>query len=178
LEAMQNAHLGNLKRLFGLGKLIGAGPVQDPTGFRRGIAVLTVPDKTALEECFKPDPYVQGKIMTIQAWPWKADRKGLGTELPDPNAIEENRLVSFKAKKEGEPPAAALGAHARVLKSLGASIFGRLEDPQYQEIALLQGPEQATIQSFLDADPLMTQGWASYEIIPLWMAKGALKTRP
>jgi uncharacterized protein YciI len=45
LEAMQRGHIANFQRLFGEKKLFAAGPLKDPTEFKRGIAIVKAPSQ-------------------------------------------------------------------------------------------------------------------------------------
>src|SRR4051794_31660952 len=65
VEAMQASHIANFKRLFAEHKLLAAGPLKDPTEFRRGIVVLRVPSAEAVRQCFNSDPYVQAGVMHL-----------------------------------------------------------------------------------------------------------------
>ncbi|MBN9503072.1 MAG: hypothetical protein BGO01_08090 [Armatimonadetes bacterium 55-13] len=181
LEEMQSAHIGNFKRLFGEKKLIAAGPVQDPTQFKRGIVVLTVKDADEVTKCFGPDPYVQGKIMNLEVTAISVDYGRIETKSIDPNAIEEDRLVIFTGESRGDKMAWKFHlAHAKQDgKSAGLSFLASSKDGKnFQAVALFRGKDDEAIQSWIDNDPLVKSGIWKATKIPQWLAKGALPEIP
>jgi len=174
VEKMQDQHIGNFKRLFGLKKLLGAGPLQDPTTIKRGIVIIKAPDIAAVHECFLPDPYVQGKIMNIEAHPWNVDLKGLNFENPDPNGIEENRFAIVKG--DGPIPDYLMKQHREwVIEHVKPTLSGPFETDKYQEVFLFHGADRDANRKALETDPLVRLGWVKLEWMPLWMGKGALR---
>jgi uncharacterized protein YciI len=176
LEAMQAAHIGNLQRLFREKKLIAAGPLNDPTTVRRGITVLTVRDHVAIADCFKTDPYVRSGIMHIEAHRWDGDRNQINFHNPDPQKIEENRLVILTSASV--PSAELLANHRRHFARLkqGSAAGGGAEKGGYTEFLLFHGADEAKLKSHLDRDPWVRAG-AKVEILQLWMGKGSLPDR-
>jgi uncharacterized protein YciI len=173
LQQMQKEHIENFQRLFGLKKLITAGPLQDPTTIRRGIVVLTVATEQEVHESFLPDPYIQSGIMKVQPLRWRINPNSINTELPDPNAIQENRLALLSILRQ--PPAYLLKQHeAYVAEKLHAAVGGWTHDSQNQ-ILLFPGTD-ADLSVRLQTSPLVRHGFASLEFMPLWMAKGALRS--
>lgn len=175
LQAYQKAHIGNFERRFKEGKLIGAGPLNDPTTVRRGIVVLTLPSEAEVPKAFEGDPYVEHRIMNVEAWEWDADRSRINVNLPDPNAIQENRLVVFHATEKGLPTESLVTESRRRLDRY-AAVCGRLKIPgEYRAIALFEGKDEAHVRAVVEADPLVLKGYAKPEVLPLWMAKEVLK---
>ncbi len=91
---MQRGHIANFKRLFDLQKLAAAGPLQDPSGLKRGIVVVAAPSMPVLESYFQPDQYVRDGYMALNAVPCLVN-KPLNTTGIDPNGIEEVRIVQI-----------------------------------------------------------------------------------
>jgi len=182
LQEMQNAHIGNFKRLFGLKKLISAGPLQDPTQFKRGIVVLTVKTKDDVMECFKPDPYVQGKLMNVEAHPVTVEFGHIETQKIDPEGIEENRIVIFGPNPTppvGPYSKSSRGRHMKHVREdggkAGLSFYVSVQDDsKVSAIALFHGKDDAAIQEWLDSDPLVKQGVWVVTKMPQWLSKGAL----
>lgn len=182
LEAMQAAHIGNFKRLFGEKKLIAAGPMKDPTQFKRGIVVLTVKTKQDVMDCFKPDPYVQGKIMNVEVHPITVAFGHLETEKIDPEGIEENRIVIFSPNPKPSIGPYSHSSRSRHMqhvlkdgKKAGLSFYASVEnDPNIVAIALFKGKDDAAIQEWLDADVMLKQGAWIVTTMPQWLAKGVL----
>src|SRR5262249_43919042 len=69
VNKMQSAHLGNFGTQFDRGTLIAAGPLGD-NGFIRGTVILAVDGSNQVAECFKTDPFVQNRILEVEAHPW------------------------------------------------------------------------------------------------------------
>lgn len=182
LQEMQNAHIGNFKRLFAAKKLVAAGPLQDPTKFKRGIVVLTVGNKAEVQESFLPDPYVQGKIMEVVTHRVHVEFGHFETQKIDPEGIEENRIVIFT--KNPNPPAgpyakSTQGRHLEHVrkdgKKAGLSIYLTVkDDPEVVGIALFKGKDDAAIQEWLDSDPQVKPGFWVATKMPQWLAKGVL----
>ncbi len=101
--AMQRGHIENFKRLFALGKLFSAGPLADPSGFKRGIVTVQAASLGELMGYFQPDEYVREGYMTVNAQPAVA-LKALNTEGIDASKVEEVRIVLIQ---RGAPEAAA-----------------------------------------------------------------------
>ena len=68
-EAVQNAHLSHLADLHESGRLLAAGPLRDPEGELRGIAVLNVGVEEA-HALFEEDPAVQAGWFDLRIYPW------------------------------------------------------------------------------------------------------------
>lgn len=170
------AHIGNLQKQFKEKKLIAAGPLQDPTKQRRGVVVLTVKDAKEIPGLFKEDPFVQMNVMTMDAKPWTADRKGINVEAIDPEAIEENRIVVVTAKRTlSAKERTELDRHVANLVKKG--IGGWVGKPGEKGIYLFQGKEDDTLKATFAESPLAKSGRVEVEIFPLWMGKGTLTPR-
>jgi uncharacterized protein YciI len=179
LEDMQKAHIDNFKRCFAANKLIGAGPLNDPTQFRRGIVLFYFPSKKDVIESFKPDPYVQSGIMNVEAHPWNAPRDSIRTELPDPDAIEENRLFLLTPLNSEVPSENLLKRQDNyilaVLKSGVLASGGRFEDGDGKTSVMLgKGTDSDQALKVLQKSPLVVEGFVKVESMPLWMARGVL----
>ena len=181
LSEMQQAHLGNFKRLFGMNKLAAAGPVGDPTGFKRGIIVLTLPESEQVMSNFGPDPYVQGGFLDVEAARIRVEFGKLEREEIDPEGIEENRLVYFtaaKALRSSIPTNSLMQGHLESLaagKSVGLAFFGRTRDhASFDAVALFRGKDDKGIDAWIAENPYVKAGiWRAHRI-PQWISKGVL----
>ncbi len=90
--AMQRGHIENFKRLFALGRLFSAGPLADPSGFKRGIVTVRAASRQELAGYFEPDEYVREGHMTVNAMP-AIGRRPHHTEGIDASRVEEIRIV-------------------------------------------------------------------------------------
>jgi uncharacterized protein YciI len=70
-EAVQSAHLSHLADLHESGELLAAGPLRDPDGRLRGLAVLSCgPDEA--RALLADDPAVRAGWFDLQILPWLA----------------------------------------------------------------------------------------------------------
>jgi uncharacterized protein YciI len=105
--AMQRGHIDNFKRLFALGRLFAAGPLADPSGFKRGIVTVRAASREELMGYFQPDDYVREGHMALNAVPASA-YKALNTDGIDATRVEEVRIVLVP--RSAPAPQAALKA--------------------------------------------------------------------
>lgn len=177
LQKMQAAHIGNFQVQFNKGNLIGAGPVQDPRESRRGIVILTVDSAAKIPGLFVDDPYVHSGIMKVDAAEWSLGSSKIGTELPDPNAIEENRIVVITALNKSLTKEQTNELEAAT-KPLGTTGVGGWVGPKgLKMVFLMQGPERESLDRQLSEVGKHLEDAIHIEIFPLWMAKGALPVR-
>jgi uncharacterized protein YciI len=75
---IQQAHLDNISRLAGLGKIVIAGPMGDD-GNLRGIFVMDCSSLEEAESLVQTDPAIQKKRLLAEVHPWWAAK---GSRLP------------------------------------------------------------------------------------------------
>ena len=68
-EKIQEAHIANINRLAGAGKLMVAGPFGDD-GNWRGIFILDCIDKTEAEKLLQTDPAISSGRLAYEIHPW------------------------------------------------------------------------------------------------------------
>jgi len=159
LQAMQDAHIGNLQKRYAEGKLAAAGPVSDPTKHRRGIVVLGVGSLKDVMACFETDPYVQGRLMRVEAHRWETPAKGFVAVASDAK-MSEYRIVRIALKDKSPFPVIPGG--------VGGKFAG-----EQMGVILVSTTDEASLRRTLDASPAVKAG-ASYDIIPLYMSDGIL----
>lgn len=162
LQEMQNAHIGNLVKRHGEGKLVAAGPLNDVTKHRRGIAVLTVATRAEVKACFVGDPFIDNRIMHVEAHKWITPVHGFGA-VPDPEKIAPHRMVRLTF------PSGYKGAFPKIPGGIG----GRFAGERFG-VLLTANTDDAAIESSLRASAAVRSGTA-YEIVQLWMSAGTLK---
>ncbi len=178
LQRMQAAHIANFSKRHGEGKLIAAGPLADPGKKRRGIVVLTVPTRQDVMDAFIGDPFVENRIMTVDASPWGANAGDINTDLKGQTGMEEHRLVLLTSGRR--PPDYLMRQHERFMKSnVHASIGGHLHlRDGFAEVLLFHGKDEAALRQTIMRDPLVHLGLVKLEMMPLYMGKGVLSERP
>ncbi len=161
--AMQRGHIENFKRLFALGRLFSAGPLADPSGFKRGIVTVRAASRDELMGYFQPDDYVRLGHMSVNAVPAQV-RKGLNTEGIDASRVEEVRIVLV-------PRAAA--APADGLKALvDGGILGAwytLEEGPVAEVLFARTTDTAAVQEVLAPVTRDAQVWRQ------WLSPGVVR---
>ena len=161
LEAMQRAHIGNFQRRYAEGKLVTAGPVDDPTKHRRGIVVLGVGTLKEVHACFEGDPYIEGRIMRVEAHRWATPPKGFSI-VPDPAKMAEYRIARIAL------PAGYHGPFPTLPGGVGGKFAG-----ENLGVILVSSTDEAAIRRTLDASEAVKKG-GSYDVIPLYLSAGAL----
>lgn len=159
LEAMQKAHIGNFERRYREGKLVTAGPVEDPAKHRRGIVVLAVGTRSDVMACFDHDPYIQNHIMRVEAHRWPTPPKGFVMPT-DSTKMAEYRIVRISLGREAPFP------------TLPGGVGGKFAGERLGVI-LTPCTDDGAIRHALDASPAVRAG-ASYDVIPLWLSAGTL----
>ncbi|ALT78617.1 hypothetical protein [Paucibacter sp. KCTC 42545] len=175
VAAMQRGHIDNFKRLFGLGLLLAAGPLRDPSGLKRGIVLVRAASREQLQSYFEPDEYVREGYMTVNATPCGA-RRGLNTEGIDPNGIEESRIVLLGRRSQAAASSTTLADKLEAL--LKAELIGawyRLSEGPIAEILFARSGNSDAVQAALAEDPGVADGSVSLAMWPQWLGKGVLR---
>lgn len=161
--AMQRGHIENFKRLFALGRLFSAGPLADPSGFKRGIVTVRASTREELMGYFQPDDYVREGYMTVNAVP-AAAQKAHHTEGIDATKVEELRVVLV--------PRAAQAAHAGLRALLDAGTLGAwytLEEGPVAEVLFARTTDTAALQAALAPVAREAQVWRQ------WLSPGVVR---
>jgi uncharacterized protein YciI len=174
LEAMQRAHIDNFKRLFGLGLLLAAGPLQDPTGHKRGIVVARAPSRAALDALFLPDDYVRGGHMTLNASPCLA-RRPLNTVGVVPESIEESRITLLGRAAPGAATSAERTAQLQTAVNRGRiGAWYTLATGPVAEVLLTSVTHAEALRSELADWPGLDSPGTAPPVWPQWLSKGVL----
>ncbi|MBB4842800.1 uncharacterized protein YciI [Paucibacter oligotrophus] len=177
VAAMQRGHIDNFKRLFAEKKLFSAGPLRDPSGFKRGIVIAQAPTREALQQYFEPDEYVREGFMSVNAVPAQALR-ALHVEGIDPEGIEESRILLLGRAAQEPTPELALRrrAHLQLLLDQGRiGAWYRLASGPVAEVLFARTNDKAALQAALAAYPGVADKTVSLEIWPQWLGKGVLR---
>lgn len=174
MEAMQRGHIANFQRLFGEKKLFAAGPLKDPSEFKRGIVVVKAASQQALADYFQPDQYVREGYLKLNALPALVN-KPLATEGLDSSAIEEGRIVQVMRSPLSAGEAAAQRAMLQRLVEQGS--FGAwytLEAGPVAEVLFSRNKDDKALQAALAPLPAV-KGGAQVAVWGQWFAKGVLR---
>ena len=174
---MQLGHIENFKRLFGEQKLFAAGPMQDPSGLKRGIVVVKAPTKEVLVSYFQPDEYVREGYMTLNATP-AAVHNALVTEGIDPKGIEEVRIIQIL--RTAAPAAGGdMKANRAFLQSLvdkgTVGAWYSLDSGPVAEILFSRTTDNKVLEDIFAEYPGTKSGAASVAVWRQWLGKGVLK---
>lgn len=176
LEAMQRGHIANFQRLFGEKKLMAAGPVKDPTEFKRGIVIVKAASQQTLAEYFQPDQYVREGYLKLNAAPALVN-KALSTEGVDSSGIEEVRIVQVMRGDKVLSPGEAAAQRAMLQRLVDQGPFGAwytLEAGPVAEVLFSRNKDDKALQTALAALPA-AKGGAPVTVWAQWFAKGVLK---
>jgi len=177
VAAMQRGHIENFKRLFAEKKLFSAGPLRDPSGFKRGIVIAQAATREALQQYFDPDEYVREGYMSVNATPAQAMR-ALYVEGIDPDGIEESRILLLGRPAQEAAPDLALRrrAHLQLLLEQGQiGAWYRLANGPVAEVLFARTKDDAALQAALAGYPGVADQSVSLEIWPQWLGKGVLR---
>ncbi|MBL8286876.1 MAG: hypothetical protein JNL85_02745 [Rubrivivax sp.] len=175
-EAMQRGHIANFQRLFGEKKLFAAGPLKDPSEFKRGIVVVKAPSLQVLAEYFQPDQYVREGYLKLDAVPALVN-KPLATEGIDSSAIEEGRIVQLLRPERAPAPAEAQAQRAAIRRLVEQGTFGAwytLEAGPVSEVLFTRSKDDKALWAAVGALP-PAGGPAKADVWPQWFARGVLK---
>lgn len=174
---MQRGHIENFKRLFDAQKLFAAGPLRDPSGHKRGIAVVKAPSIEALGTYFEPDVYVRDGYMTLNAVPCVV-QKGLATEGIDPNGIEEVRIIQIlrrngaAARQENDTDRAWLQA---LVEKGTVGAWYTMDRGRVSDILFSRTTDTNALDELFAQHPAAKSGDATVVVWGQWLSKGVLK---
>lgn len=179
IQMKQQAHLDNFKRLAEAKLLQAAGPMADPAKKLRGIVVVTADEERKLSDHFQPDPFVTEGFMTLE--PNRiVERIGELTLDLSSTELDELRIVVWNRKdgaKKSDDAAAA--HHAYWTKHHASGQLGFLAqfaaDAHRFGIAVLPKESDEKLKSLLNGDPLVRDGFLTYQVMPQFLSKGCVK---
>lgn len=183
MEKMQKGHLDNMQRLMNEGKMLIGGPVGNSKTMR-GIAVLDLPDKAAVEKEFASDPFIKAKVMTMQVYDWYClketmhrpkvmtdlDQFTLGILVKGPNFEKSRTEEEAKKVQEGHMANISKMAELGVLKVAGP--IGTAGD--IRGLFFFADKDIPKLQKLCDVDPAVSSGRLTVNLYPLFMGKGSL----
>ncbi len=183
MDKMQQGHLDNMQRLMNEGKMLIGGPVSN-SKFMRGIAVLDLPDKAAVEKAFATDPFVTSKVMKIQVLDWYClketmhrptvmtdlEQFTLGILVKGPNY--DNPRTEAEAKKVQEGHMANINKMAEMGLLKVAGPIGTAGD--IRGLFFFADKDIPKLQKLCDVDPAVSTGRLKVDLYPLFMGKGSL----
>ena len=174
-DADMKIHLGNFSRLYDLGKLAMAGPIDDPKKDRAGTVILTVRNRKEVVQSFSPDQFVKLGIFKVDATKMRTDFGRLGRlTAEDRNKIEEARLVIW----EGSTKAAASKEWLKVGRSTGLGFHAIAgSSGTIKAMAFFQGKDDVAIKNWIAMDPLVISGKLTATIYPQWLSHGIIQTK-
>lgn len=174
---MQRGHIDNFKRLFGEQKLFAAGPLQDPSGLKRGIVVVKAASKDVLTAYFQPDEYVRDGYMTLNAVPCIV-HKALATEGIEPTGVEEVRIIQILRSSNTAAGVDPKIGHA-FLKSLVSNgtvgAWYSLESGPVAEVLFSRTTDTKMLQDAFAQHPAAKTAGTEVLVWGQWLSKGVLK---
>ncbi len=180
VQAMQRGHIANFKRLFALGLLMSAGPLRDPSGFKRGIVTVRAATRADVQGYFQPDDYVREGYMNVNAVP-ATPHKALNTEGIDDTQIEEVRIVLIARGSEAVDAATAprqAARHAMLQGLVDAGTVGAwytLHSGPVAEVLFARRKDTPQLEAVFAAYPGTDQGGVSVAVWAQWISPGVVR---
>lgn len=182
VQAMQMKHIENFQLLHGEKKLFAAGPMQDPSGKKRGVVLVTAEKRENLPELFTRDPYVTDGFMKLNAAPCTPILP-LKSEGIDPEGIEEVACILIK-KTDKYTALPAVEAWTKQ-QALTRSLMGIVKPAQIGGWYLLEGGDvwqilysrelnHEVLKTQLDAISEVKDGYAEVALWKQWFGKGVV----
>jgi uncharacterized protein YciI len=174
---MQKGHIDNFKRLFGEKKLFAAGPLQDPSGLKRGIVIARAPTKEVLATYFQPDEYVREGYMTLNAVTCEV-HEALATSGIDANSIEEVRIIQIM--RSAKPPSASDAKanhaflHSLVIKGAAGAWYS-IDNGPVAEILFSRTTDTKALQETFAQYPGAKSRGAEVVVWRQWLSKGVVR---
>ena len=180
-QKIQDAHMANIRKLNGEGKLIAAGPFGDDTELR-GIFVFKATSRDEVVAWTNTDPAVQARRLAMEVFgPWGVPADSF-KKTATPTAMEQLSLALMrKGEKwpaQGMPPMDLLVQHRDYVLGLQKSgkiaVAGRFDgdfDPFGVIIYKVAKDEAAQLAA---ADPCVKAGYFKADVRPWWTAKGVV----
>lgn len=173
IRKMQSAHLANFKRLADAGKLLTAGPMNDSQGILRGIVIIKAANGEAVDQMFDADPYVKKGFMKVEKHEATIDHGQFATKIT-PAAMEELRIVVF-VRTPGVESETHLADQANyVAKLAGEQALLLTANFDGSRHSTWIAKPRADLKRIVDTSPAVTAGELSYQIIPIYLGKGAI----
>ena len=180
-EALQRAHLGNMRKLADEDKLVCAGPFLDGTSLR-GVFVLKTGSLDEARQWAQTDPMFQQNRLVgeFHLWP---QRPGTFSKPPDGNPMENYAIVIYQRGEKFQPMSPAL---VPLAQRHIAYVRGLMSAGKLAAAGPFTGPGDELIGMFIVAgtvdeakdiaaqDPFVIEGEARPEIHPWMSQKGVL----
>ncbi len=178
-EKLQEAHMGNIRRLHAEHKLYVAGPFMDDTVLR-GIFVFKAASAGQVQEWASSDPAIKaGRLAAEVHGPWLID----GDAIQNPEStegLEQYTLVLLRPEKDVASAGGVAEEHARFLKELSdngkvavAGDFGPHSASNLNGVVIFRVKTEEATKLIAD-DPLVKGGIVKPEIHPWATGKGVL----
>ena len=174
---MQHGHIDNFKRLFGEQKLFAAGPLQDPSGLKRGIVIVKAQTKEELITYFQPDEYVRDGYMTLNAT-LSVAHKPLATEGIDASGVEEGRIIQILRTSTTPVAGDRQADHAFLQALLDKGTVGgwySMENGPLSEVLFSRTTDTKMLEDTFAQYPAAKSGTAKIVVWRQWLSKGVVR---
>lgn len=177
VQKMMSGHLSNFESLANGGKLVAAGPINDPTGKLRGITVLEAKSLEEIKGYFKNDPFIKAGVMTVEAEPWSVKKSSFRSDYDAENIVEHRLVLFSKGKTKIAVIPEMVNKHNETMKAIikanKVGIYGAISGNRVGAL-IVEGSNTESIEKAIKESILIKNGAYSYEIFRLWMSKGVL----
>lgn len=178
IRKMQGLHLANFSKLAQAGKLLCAGPLNDPNQKLRGIVVVKAADLASVEQMFGADPYVTNGFMKVDADELVV-QKGKFAAKVTPSAMEELSFVVLNRKEGVKPTADSLAEQAEYVTKLaedGAVMMaGEFPTGKSRQFVWICKP-RTDLKQLVEASPAVAKVGLGFQIMPIYLGKDSITT--
>jgi uncharacterized protein YciI len=176
-QTLATNHVANLEAMRISGKLVSAGPTEDPAQKLLGICFFDVPFQRQITEGFTADQMVQRGFLAV-----RTVRMQIVAGVLHPQSIDPNKTVNAVlaiARRVGTNKKGAFAKHEAFLRS--EAVYGGLRfvcrgtstEPE-QEVHLYVDSDPKSVAGLLANDPLVQTGSWRYETYLQKLPKDAL----
>jgi uncharacterized protein YciI len=180
-DKLQEAHMANIRKLAGEGKLVAAGPFGGDTELR-GIFVFKADSRADVEAWTNTDPAVQAHRLAMEVHgPWGVPVEGF-KKAAEPQTMEMLSLALMrKGEKwpaQGMPPREVLLQHRDYLRNLGESgkiaVAGRFDGDDDPFGVVIYKVKKDDADKLAAEDPAVKAGYFKADVRPWYTAKGVV----
>lgn len=172
VKQLQDAHIKNIKALKNEGRLLAAGPFEGGGG----MFILTADDLETAKGYLNTDPAINANRFKIEIYPFNIHNGNL-CDPPEKYDMVTYPFIRFVSNINSEEERKrSIYDNRLFLSNLNTEsdnivVYGKF-DYQTDGILILKQMDIAAAEEIIKTHPSVMDGTLTYEIRPLWIAKG------
>lgn len=184
-QKLQDAHMANIRKLYGEGKLVLAGPFTE-RGELAGIFIFKANSIDEAKQWTESDPAIQQHRLAPEYHVWPRE-PGTFSKPPETNPMEDYSLVVYRNGPKFQPLGPALMplaqrhlAYMRQMASEGKLVAagpfrGEPATSDLVGVYFVPGKDKDAAQQIVAHDPFVAEGEVTAEVHPWMGQKGVLQ---